>query len=190
MTNGLKHSTILSIVKQLDINSFDDIVLNAPRDAWFIAYLFHRVVIGRFTKGKFDYYEEEKSDLILENLIKLRVFDNSHELYVWRTNSGRFKGRLRSDGVGAETDVVDANQIIAGTKAGIKDDRYHLLTEERGTEVIISMHDLGISAAEINDKEGRLCIHTRNYIGEIEETGQATYEDVRFVEFVKYQEDI
>jgi len=48
---------------------------------------------------------------------------------------------------------------------------------------------LEINDAEINDKKGRLSIHSRSYIGFIEETGQATYEDVRFVEFVMYKEE-
>jgi len=55
--------------------------------------------------------------------------------------------------------------------------------------ITILFSDLGIKESEINDKKGRLCIHTRSYIGIIEDTGQTTYEDVRFVEFVKYQEE-
>lgn len=190
-TNGLKQSNILSKVKPLVINSEQDVLQNFPGNGWFIAYLFHRVVIGQLIDGVLEYFEKEKGDVNLENLIKLRIFDANSELYVWRTKLGGIKGRLRTDNSGNPTDVVDARQVIFGTEAASVDTTlYSILKEKRGTEVILPLTDLGITEAEINDKDGRLCILTRNYIGVIEETGQATYEDVRFVEFVKYQEVI
>ncbi len=188
-TNGLNKSNILSNVKPLVINSDQDVLREFTGNGWFIAYLFHKVIIGQFIYGAFDYFQKEKGDVQIENLIKLRIFNTNSELYVWRTNLGGFKGRLRTDGDGSPTDVVDANQVIFGTEAKSLDDNYVKITEKRGTEIILPLNKIGISCDQINDKDGRLCIHTRNYIGVIEETGQATYEDVRFVEFLKYQED-
>lgn len=189
-TNGLKQSNILSRVKPLVINSDQEIIQNFPGNGWFIAYLFHRVVIGQLKVQALDYFEKERGDVNLENLIKLRIFDANTELFVWRTNLGGFKGRLRTDGAGTSTDVVDARQVIFGTKAEPTGVSYMKLLEKRGTEIILPLAEIGITDNAINDKDGRLCIHTRSYIGVIEETGQATYEDVRFVEFVKYQEVI
>lgn len=189
-TNGLKKSNILSNVKPLVIKSNQDVLQNFTGNGWFIAYLFHRVVIGQFIDGALDYFQKESGDVNIENLIKLRIFDANSELYVWRTNLGGFKGRLRTDGVGSFTDVVDAKQVIFGTKAELIGESYMKLSEKRGTEIIMPLADIGISENAINDMDGRLCIQTRSYIGVIKETGQASYEDVRFVEFVKYQEVI
>ncbi len=185
--NGLKKSNIFSDVKPLTIKSDLDILKNFTGKGWFIAYLFHRVVIGKFIDGTFDYFQKENCDVNIENLIKLRIFNDNSELYVWRTNLGGFKGRLRKDEEGVSTDVVDTNQVIFGTKEELVGESYVKLSEKRGTEIIMPVVE-GISFADINEQDGRLCIHTRSYIGEIKETGQATYEDVRFVKFVKYQE--
>lgn len=185
--NGLKKITILSNVKPLIIQNDQHILENFKGTGWFIAYLFHRVVIGKFINGTFDYFQKENFDVNINNLIKLRIFDANSELCVWRTNLGGFKGRLRKDEEGVSTDVVDTNQIIFGTKAEFVGESYVKLSEKRGTEIIMPVVE-GLSFADINEQDGRLCIHTRSYIGEIKETGQATYEDVRFVKFVKYQE--
>lgn len=189
--NGLKYNTIRSSVMPVDVKTDADILANTQEDAWFIAYLFERVVIGRVKGKKLIYYNGSKEDVILDNLIKMRIFTSESELYIWRTTLGGFRARLRKDGSGEDTGVVDASQIIFGTKAEPVDGdgQYAVLREKRGTEVVIPLQELGISNEEINEKTGRLCIKTRNYIGTIPETGQATYTDVRFVEFVKYQEE-
>lgn len=186
-TNGLKKSTILSTVKPLVIKDEQEILQHFTGNGWFIAYLFHRVVIGQFIDGVLDYFQKESGDVNIENLIKLRIFNANSELFVWRTNLGGFKGRLRKDGEGVSTDIVDAKQVIFGTKAELIGESYVKLSEKRGTEIILPVQE-GISFGDINELDGRLCIQTRSYIGVIRETGQATYEDVRFVEFIKYQE--
>ncbi len=190
--NGLRYKIRKTSSKPVKITGDEDILMNVPDNGWFIAYLFHRVVIGRIKNGEFKYYPDTKNsnDVTLSNLQKLRVFNKDIELFVWRTNLGGYKARLRNDNEGAEQGAVDAWQVLFGTKANpTNDNNYSVLTEERGTEIILPLSDLGIKESEINDKKGRLCVHTRSYIGFIEDTGQATYEDVRFVEFVKYQEE-
>jgi CRISPR-associated protein (TIGR03984 family) len=189
--NGLKYNKVNTSSKPVGITSDEDILENAPQNAWFISYLFHRVVIGQIKNGQFEYYQDTKipNDVTLSNMQKLRVFNKDTELFVWRTNSGKHKARLRIDGNGLEQGVVDANQVLFGTKAEILDQKYSILKEDRGTEIILPLTELGIKVTDINKAKGRLCIHTRSYVGFIEETGQATYEDVRFVKFVKYQEE-
>ncbi len=190
--NGLRYKIRKTSSKPVKITGDEDILMNVPDNGWFIAYLFHRVVIGRIRNGKFEYYQDVKNlnDVTLSNLQKLRVFNKDTELFVWRTNLGGYKARLRNDNNGVEQGTVDAWQVLFGTEANpTNDNNYSVLTEKRGTEIILPLSDLGIKESEINDKKGRLCVHARSYIGFIEDTGQATYEDVRFVEFVKYQEE-
>lgn len=191
-SNGLYFKERFTSSLSCDITSDADLLKHAPKEnSWFIAYLFHRVVIGQIKEGKFTYYQDNTNDVILDNIQKLRVFNTDAELFVWRTTLGKFKARLRTDGNGTGQDLagtVDACQVLFGTKVEKIDDTYVKLTEDRGTEIILPLAEIGIRDSEINDRTGRLCIHTRSYIGVIEETGQATYDDVRFVEFVNFKE--
>ncbi|MEI7526876.1 MAG: CRISPR-associated protein Csx19 [Mariniphaga sp.] len=188
-TNGLEFKTLATTSKPVIIQNDGDIINNAPENAWFVAYLDHRVVIGRLIDETWSYYQQSENDVILRNIQKLRVFNKDAELLVWRTRLGGYNARLKTDCPGEGQKVVDATQVMFGTEAEMIDGSYMKLTEKRGTEIVLPGKDLGISAAEVNDRKGRLCIHTRSYIGVIATTGQATYNDVRFVEFVKYQEE-
>jgi len=201
-TNGLIYLNIKSSSSEIKIQSDQDILDKAPENAWFIAYLYHRVVIGKITDGKFDYYPDEKipNDVTLSNILKLRVFNEDSELFVWKTNIGGYKARLRKDKDKKIIDpddmknqlwfdpdkqyAVEAKQVLFGTKAEELANDYTKLKEARGNEIIIPLTNL-----KIDEKDHRMCIKTRSYIGYIEKTGQATYEDVRFVEFVKYEEE-
>ena len=186
--NGLKYSKMKTTSTFFEIPSDAEILKNAPiENAWFIAYLFHRVVIGRVVDKQFVYYKQDDKDVMLSNVQKLRVFNKDAELFVWRTNQGIYKARLRTDSEGKEQGVVDANQVLFGTKVEIIDQKYSILKEDRGTEIILPLKDLGISDSDINAEKGRLCVHTRSYIGYIDDM-LASYEDVRFVEFVMYKE--
>ena len=92
-TNGLTYFNLKTSSNPVTIQSDQDILDNAPKGAWFIAYLYHRVVIGKITNGKFDYYPDEKipNDLTLSNMLKLRVFNEDSELFVW--NKSRRTGK-------------------------------------------------------------------------------------------------
>lgn len=188
--NGLKYSKMKTTSTAFEVSSDAEILKNAPtQNAWFIAYLFHRVVIGRVVDKQFVYYKQDDIDVTLSNVQKLRVFNKDAELFVWRTNKSTYNARLRTDGEGEKQGMVDARQVMFGTEAkpANNDVKYSYLTEKRGTEIILPLKDLGISDSDINDGKGRLCIHTRSYIGYIDNM-LATYEDVRFVEFVMYKE--
>jgi len=189
-TNGLTYLNLKSSSIPVTIQCDQDVLDNAPENAWFIAYLYHRVVIGRIENKQFVYYKQDDNDVTLSNILKLRVFNEDSELFVWKTSLGGYRARLRTDGQGPDQGIVEARQVLFGTEAKpSKESQYYsVLTEKRGTEIVLPLQKLGIRESEINDKKGRLCIKTRSYIGYIEETGQATYEDVRFVNFEMYKE--
>lgn len=182
--NGLTYLNLKTSSNPVSIQSDQDILDNAPEGAWFIAYLYHRVVIGRIENKHFVYYKQEDKDVTLSNMLKLRVFNEDSELFVWKTSLGGYRARLRTDGKGTEQEIVEAKQVLFGTKAEQLPNGYSKLTENRGTEIILPMANLNI-----DEKERRMGIKTRSYIGFIEETGQATYEDIRFVKFEMYKEE-
>lgn len=134
-------------------------------NGYFVAYLDYKVLIGKFCATSF---QGEKFDP--KFVQRLRLFHQSKELYIWRQDKNTFCSRLRVDGQGDDVDVIDAWQVIYGTK--IKDG---VLTEDRGTHLVIPFTDIKESDLPIK-------IHTRNYIG-YNKLGQAGYEDCRFVAF-------
>ncbi len=185
-SNRLTYLNMETSLTSVTVNSDQDILDNAPEGAWFVAYLYHRVVIGKFENKQLVYYKQEIDDVKLSNILKLRVFNEDSELFVWKTNLGGHHARLRTDGNGTKQGIVEAKQVLFGTEAKPVTDNalYSVLTEKRGTEILLPIPNL-----KINDKKERLCIKTRSYIGYIEKTGQATYEDVRFVKFEMYKEE-
>ena len=204
-TNGLTYLTLETTSTTVSVKTDSDILKNAPKNAWFIAYLYHRVVIGRIEDKQFIYYKQEDEGVTLSNVLKLRAFNENSELFVWKTNLDGYRARLREDKPETITipemshstnwfkqeqkHAVDAKQVLFGTKAEKLISGYWKLTENRGTEIILPSGLPETGHLQINDEKKRLCIKTRSYIGYIEETGQATYEDVRFVKFEMYKEE-
>jgi CRISPR-associated protein (TIGR03984 family) len=140
-----------------------------------VAYLDYKVLIGKYSNGSFSFYNNESIEP--KYVQRLRIFNKNEELLLWRSE-GVLKGRYRKDNDGDKIDVVDNNQVIFGTKAE-EINSYTKLTEERGTEIIIPFKDVIL---DVNKKEDRIKIKTRNYIG-FNEIYQATYIDSRFIEF-------
>lgn len=139
-----------------------------------VAYLDYKVLIGRLENSAFSFYGNETIDS--KFIQKLRVFNDDRELLVWRSRDGLI-GRLRTDGLGCDTDVVDAKQVLFGTKdKGMGD--FTRLTEDRGTVIILPF--VGI---DFDGKKKRVCIKTRNYVDYNSITHQATYVDGRFLAF-------
>lgn len=173
--NGLKLHRVKTEVRPLFFEGKIDEFLenNFKEDGYIIAFLDYRVLAGLFRDGKCIFYNH--GDLEEKYLLRLRLFNGSKELYLWRSADG-FKARLRIDGEGEETPVVDAHQVLWGTKARPLGE-FTELTEERGTTLIVPLKNL-----EINDKHNRLFIQTRNYVG-YTEAHQATYVDCRFMGF-------
>lgn len=180
--NGLVLIPIKSSVKNdfgnlnfADYNEFENFLSGIYReDGLVIAYLDYKVIIRKFLNGKIVLMDNEET-FNPEFIQKLRLFNETKELFIWRTE-GKWKARLRIDGDGEEVNVIEANQVLFGT-TGIHGNGYTILTEDRGTEIILPFEITGIDT-----KKNRVKIKTRNYIG-YNELGQAGYVDTRFVKF-------
>lgn len=174
--NGLKLHTIKSKSeepKPLSINNIDDIKNYIKTDSLVVAYLDYRVLVGWYRNNTFEFVDNHSLD---PNYIqRIRIFNKDEELLLWRSDSG-FKGRYRKDEVGDEVAVVDAHQVLFGTVA-TNSGNFTKLTETRGTELILPFAGL-----TVDEKQSRVFIKTRNYIGP-NEAYQATYVDCRFMGF-------
>lgn len=143
-------------------------------DGFIVAWKYYEVLLGYFRQGKCVFYDSDR--LIEDNFLqKLRVFNESKEIYVWR-NSNNFYARIRDDSEGIETYVVDACQVIWGTQSNCEGE-FTKLSEERGIELYIPVKN-----ANVDNKNKRLFIKTRNYIG-FTPNEIATYIDCRFLGF-------
>ncbi|HOV91197.1 MAG TPA: CRISPR-associated protein Csx19 [Syntrophorhabdaceae bacterium] len=175
--NGLTMRDINSKVELIQtVTNIRDLAKNHfTNTAFAVIYLDYKVLIGTFEGGDFKFYKGETfEDRYVQ---RARIFDTDKELHIWRTAEG-LKGRVRVDNEGEPVTVVDAYQVLFGTKAVPLDNGFTKLTEDRGTELIVPFEPLSI-----DDGERRLKLHTRNYVG-FNEASQAGYVDCRFVEFV------
>jgi len=145
---------------------------------WAIFYMDYQVLIGTFENG-LGFFSNEPLDP--KYMQRLRVFNDSRELLMWRTKPCYFNGRLRTDGGENEEDVkvVDSMQVLWGTVAEKLSDSWFCLSEERGTELILPLQEEAIA---VDDKEKRVKLKARNYIG-YNPVNQAGYTDCRFIEF-------
>ena len=161
----------------------------ADQNALVVAWLDYAVLIGRWEQQAFLFYNGDT--LKDKHLQKLRVFNEERELHLWRSQ-GALKGRLRQDRTCEEgQEVVVAHQALFGTRKGLRcDERFTELTEDRGTALVLPVTNLPFDARGNLPKNYRACIKTYNYIGELENTGQATYKDCRFVGFSDGEQDL
>lgn len=151
----------------------------ASQGVFFVAYLDYRVIIGRYADRNAGLCNPEDSQpLQFQYLRRLRVFEKNAELHVWRAGDA-FNGRFRRDSEGDVMQRADAEQALAGTTPRfIENGRLLELTEERGSRLV-----LPFAEAQFPKTPERLFLKTCNYIGIIEETGQASYTDCRFAGF-------
>ncbi len=157
----------------------EDLTLDS--ELLFVAYMAEEVIIDRYTP-----------DTVLEKdlVLRLRVFNRDEELFLWRSR-GTLKGRVRYDypansEKGDPVDIVEANQVLFGTRIDKRAENRTRITEDRGTSLTLPFSDLK------SDKNGLLlerpCITTYNYIG-CNEAHQATYIDCRFVRLLPSHPD-
>jgi len=168
-------------------NLFDAAKEHIQKKSSVVLYLDYEVKIGEFENGSFRFFNEDSFDP--KYVQRLRIFNKDEELYIWRSGDKIF-GRLRKDGEGEETTIVDVNQVLFGTKA-VHENGWTRLWEERGTFLIIP------GEFEADEHKKRVALRTRNYIEYMEVKSfpkvretmlapqQATYRDCRFVEFVQ-----
>jgi len=175
------HVQNLEIFELSDLESLKSVIkANFAQKGICVVYLDYAVLIGKYDGEDFHFYQNEK--LEPHFIQKMRLFDKDQELYVWRKNKNRFQGRLRIDGTGEKTDVVDAEQVLWGTGSKSLGD-YTKLYEDRGTKIILPFKNVVIDAKK-NPKD-RIFILTRNYVSYDTNSSyeQAGYVDCRFIAF-------
>lgn len=184
-SNGLTLHTIKSELKEIE--KIDTIEQEAVKwmktnaSFFVVAYLDHTVLIGQYNDKGFNFHNNALYDD--RYVQKIRIFDKDKELLIWRSGNG-FKGRYREDRDGDEVDVVDVKQVLFGTDKEDLKNGFTRISEKRGTEIILPFTGL-----EVNDKDKRVFIQTRNYIG-YNEAHQATYIDCRFMGFMNNEKPL
>ena len=110
---------------------------------------------------------------------EIRVFTETEELHVYRNKQGGWVGRHIKDLEGMSeptTDIVDSTARLLGDQVRDIDENF------------IECKDSGRKIRQIIPKPENVGetygLVTRNYIDYVEETGQATYSDYRFVAIV------
>ncbi|TFH46924.1 MAG: TIGR03984 family CRISPR-associated protein [ANME-2 cluster archaeon] len=168
-----------------DQESFDSLIRSKfGQPGYCVCYLDHRVLIGKYED---DALQFDNSDLFDPRFIlKMRLFNGTQELYLWRKKDTWYSGRLRVDEEGDETDVVESHQVLWGTDYTHKNG-FTRIFEERGTELILPIGNL-----TVDNEDNRVFIKTRNYI--VYETNdksyqQAGYADCRFLAFTDKNEN-
>lgn len=194
LANGLTLYCLLSQAKPLpertlaDLPTADALVTvideHLKTDSFFVAYTDYRVIIGRYTNKMFAFYPLATEEQIAPKYLqKLRIFNQDEELLFWRSGQ-TLRGRYRKDGEGKEAEVVEAHQVLFGTKKGKhSNETFTEITEDRGTSLI-----LPFTGFALNDATQRIFLKTHNYIG-YNAVHQATYVDCRFVGFAEKQGD-
>ncbi|MCR6546880.1 type III-D CRISPR-associated protein Csx19 [Dehalobacterium formicoaceticum] len=178
----IKTKSVLSELVLDDYQAVEAEALNMPEGSLVVTYLHYKVLIGMITDGKIKFPQEKT--FLPKHLLKMRIFNQEQELHLWKSKGNIFKKRLRIDNIsdGEEQEVVDAQQILWGTKANAVG-YWTELKEDRGTELIIP---LPISACSVNTGKKRIALTTRNYIS-YNNRCQAGYVDCRFVKIANYE---
>lgn len=158
-----------------EISEIKDTLEQFDAGGFIVAYLTYGVFIGRYENGNCYFYED--IDLSEKYIQKLRLFNESKELFIWRTKD-ILKGRLRIDNTGDTKNVIDAYQVLWGTDKQLLKEGWTRVFEERGTELVLPFSQLSV-----DDRKKRVFLQTRNYVDFHPETNIATYTDCRFVGF-------
>ncbi|MBZ4670511.1 MAG: hypothetical protein JG769_815 [Oscillospiraceae bacterium] len=83
-------------------------------------------------------FAEKISAKKLEKFTELRAFNNDGELAV-RSYGGKYKGRIRTDGIGGNTEYIDEAHLLWGDKNKNKiiSNEYTSLSEDRGMQLLV-----------------------------------------------------
>ncbi|MHA1439593.1 MAG: type III-D CRISPR-associated protein Csx19 [Promethearchaeota archaeon] len=153
-----------------------EIITSKVDNGYLICWLNHEILFGKIQDGNLIFFRNNLPNFD-EHLIKLRVFNENKELYIWKNLNG-FKYRYRIDQQGETTyDYIDAKQIIWGTKSKKLTEFFSEIKEERGIKFIIPSDWL--NGKSLNDNN-RLIMKTRNYLS-YNNLGQASFTDSRIV---------
>jgi CRISPR-associated protein (TIGR03984 family) len=144
------------------------------KDAYLLAYLNYKVLVGRLQDKQPEFYAGETFDP--KYLLQLRVFSEEEEFTLWKRSEALFSSRFRTDREGERCEVVEAAQLVWGDVKAIEPDWVRVKDNGRGMELVIPW------TGPVN-KGDRIKIRTRNYVG-YSNMGQAGYIDCRLVDFL------
>jgi CRISPR-associated protein (TIGR03984 family) len=184
--NGLTLNTIFTQtqnvpaqpVQTCDLKQIITTAMGAnPPTMYFVAYLHDRVIIERYTQDRINTIEPR-------HLQRFRLFHKDAELFLW-CSEGILRGRLRFDEAtrndqNRAMEVIEAHQMLFGHPTAQEPDATEL-SEQRGTRLRLPF---------LYEGHQRICLKTRNYIGYLKTTNQATYVDCRFVSFTDGKQDL
>ncbi|HOV21796.1 MAG TPA: CRISPR-associated protein Csx19 [bacterium] len=154
------------------LNNIENFIKNNISDGYIVVWLNYAIFIGKIEKN-FIFHNGKTPDF--SHLLQLRAFNKDKEIFIWRSSSNTYKCRIRIDNEGENTEVIDAQQVIWGTKSKNLQDGFSEIYEDRGIKLIVPFNNL-----KLNNNR-RLMLKTRNYIRH-NEIGQAGFFDSRFVD--------
>lgn len=171
-----------------DIQSYQDLQAYLQGEYQVMIRCFDQICFGEY---KEDDWHMEAGKPAFETIQDIRIFNSDMELYLWRASSDasfkqadQLKGRIRRDDQGDECSMVEAEQILIGSKIKeINENGYVTIREDRGFE-------LKIPSTWLPKQVRNSCplkLTSRNYLQQWD-NGQLSYYDHRFVS-IKKKED-
>ena len=122
------------------------------------------VIWGRVTASGFEFPPTtlwEQAKLAPETLQMARVFDETAEVFLWRTSETSWQARCLVDGQGEETRYFDEPQVLWGTEVEAVADGFARVTE--GVQGM--RHAPPVADLKIGDwKRNRLRLGVRHYL--------------------------
>ena len=158
-------------------SSLEHIAANVKSLATIVVWSMHQVVWGIWN-GATEVTFPRGAEVDMDYATEIRVFTETEELHVYKNKQGTWVGRHIKDEGASEptTDTVDSIARLLGDQVRDIDENF------------IECKDTGRKICQIipkPDNTGETYgLVTRNYIDYVEETGQATYSDYRFVAIV------
>ncbi len=141
---------------------------------WLLAHTYSGVVWGRRVVGQWRLSSDIGSDypqLTASNLLEMRLFGPTGELFVWRTSQGLGARTLFDEEV--KVDCQDEKQMVWGTRGRRLNDQFTELID--GQQGLVTAVPFPLAELKFNEAETfrpvRLCV--RHYITAHEETGLA-----------------
>ena len=159
-------------------SSLEDIVAKIESPATIVVWSMHQVIWGIWDGAK-QVTLPQGVVVDMDYATEIRVFTETEELHVYRNKPGGWVGRHIKDLEGTSEptrDTVDSTARLLGDQVRDIDENF---TECKDTgrkicQIIPKPENVGETYGLV----------TRNYIDYVEETGQATYSDYRFVAIV------
>jgi len=157
-------------------SNIEDLIKNRIKDGLIIGWFYQEVLFGEIRNGNINFYNNKQPNYE-KNLIRVRIFNENEEFYLWKKNGKWHYRYIKEDNDGDNFEVIDAEQVMFGTKSGNNIGGFVKISEERGIEYFVPSKVLNNRNLGRNK---RLVLKTRNYI-KYNKIGQAGFVDSRFV---------